>query len=232
MKRVFLFSLAVMMLLTASYAFAVQQDFPGMLGEVTIGVNVPSNWDAVKDTTANTANDANVPCVKLTDKSDANKWFWIFLADKEDAGGHALTLRQVGNNMLAAYRDRGSEKIEDTNGYYVFEFYSSTGVAYRYVFMDSDYDNRIKSGRYLTYQYSYDTLEPTEVNAITLSVTLDGVASGTSGQNGGQSGGRTDTGETTNQSVGGGGGSGGCSTGLGSLSLLAALTAFLARKSK
>ncbi len=237
MKRVVMFSLVLAVVFAASYAFAVQQDFAGMLGEVTIGVNVPSNWDAVKDTTANTANDANVPCIKLTDKSDNDRWFWIFLADEEDADGHSLTLRQVGNNMLTAYGNRNAHRVDDgnTNGYYSFEFFVNNGVAIRFVFTDSDYDSRIKAGRYLTYQYAYDALEPAEVDAITSSITIDGVSSSTGGQTGGgtsgQTGGRTDSGTTTN-TISGSSGGGGCSAGTGALSLLALGAALIARKSR
>ena len=239
MKRIVMFSLTLTVVLAASCAFAVQQDFAGMLGEVTIGVNVPSNWDAVKATTANTANDANVPCISLTDKSDTNRWFWIFLADEEDAEGHSLTLRQVGNNMLAGYRNRGAVRVDDgnTNGYYSLEYYPDT-EAQRFILTDSDYDSRIKAGRYLSYQYTYDALEPSEVNAIISSITLDGQGrSGSSGQTtgggtSGETGGRTDSGTTTNTISGGGGGGGGCSAGTGTLSLLALGIAFIARKSR
>ena len=118
--------------------------------------------------------------------------------------------------MLAAYSDRGARRIdnEQNDGYYSFEFFSTAGVAYRYVFMGKDYDNRIKAGYYLTYQYSYDTLDSSEVNAITSSITIDGVGGGTSTETGG----RTGTGGGTGTDGGTGGtvtssSGGGCATG-------------------
>ena len=210
MKRMVMFSLVLAVMLSASYAFGVQQDFAGMLGEVTIGVNVPTNWSARIAATDNVANNnannnVTVPCVVLEDKSDPGRWFIVFIADKLDADGHALTLRQVGNNMLMAYRDRGSEKIEESNGRYIFDYYSNEGVARRFVFMDSEYDNRIKAGRCLTYQYSYDTLEPAEVDAITSSITLDGVSRNTGGQTGTETEGQTGTGTGGQTGTGTGG---------------------------
>ena len=207
MKRSLMFSLVVSFVLMSSMAFATPQQFAGMLGEVSIGLDVPSNWEAVKDTTANTADNTEVPCIKLTDKSDADRWFWVFLAYAQDDEGHALTLRQVGNNMLVAYSNRSSRRVDDeqNDGYYSFEYFSDAGVARRFVFMGKDYDSRIKAGYYLTYQYSYDTLESSEVNAITSSITIDGVGSGT-GTGGGGTG--TDGGTGTGGRTGTGGGTG------------------------
>ncbi|MBQ3403588.1 MAG: hypothetical protein IJG65_09520 [Synergistaceae bacterium] len=232
MKRVIMFSLVIALVLVSSSAFATPQQFAGMLGEVAIGVDVPDNWRAVKATTRNTADNTEVPCVRLTDKSDADRWFWIFLAYAQNDQGSALTLRQVGNNMLAAYGNRNSRRVDDetNDGYYSFEFFVDA-VAYRYIFMGKDYDSRIKAGYYLTYQYSYDTLDSTEVNAIMSSITIDGAGGTTGGGN--NTGGRTGTNGGTGTDGGtaaGGSSGGGCNSGAAALVLLLAGLAFFRKR--
>ncbi|MBQ4431131.1 MAG: hypothetical protein II877_06475 [Synergistaceae bacterium] len=238
MKRVLMFSFVVALVLVASAAFATPQQFAGMLGEVSIGVDVPNNWNAVKNNTANTADNTVVPCVELTDKSDPNRWFWVFLAYAQNQNGEALTLRQVGNNMLTAYGNRNSRRVDDesNDGYYSFEYFNTNGVARRFVFMGTDYDSRIKAGYYLTYQYSYDALDTTEVNAIISSITIDGVSRNTGGGTGtgGQTGtnGGTGTGGNTGNNTGtvSSSSGGGCNSGSMTLFALLAGLALLRKK--
>lgn len=241
MKRSCVLVFTLLIVLVSSSAFATPRNFAGMTGGVGIGVDVPSNWDAVKETTANTANNATVPCITLTDKSDPNRrWFMIYLALAEEDTGRPLTLPQVGNNMLVGYQSRGSRQVNDqaqNSGYYSFDYFVGQGVTMRYIFTGKDYDSRIKDGYYLTYHYTFDMLETSEVNAIIDSITIDGAkrSTGTSEQGGAttQEGGTgTGGGNTTGQEVGGsGGGGGGCSAGLGSLALIVLCSAFIVRKS-
>ena len=237
MKRVVMLSFVLALVLAAS-AFATPQQFAGMEGAASIGVDVPSNWEATKITVRTTANEDPVPAIRLRDKSDNGRVFLIYLALAENEDGQARTMTQVGNILFARYsRSFTVTNTEERDGYYAFSYLDTdNGDAERFVLMGHSYDNRIQEGYYLTYQYTYDTLTTSEVNAIESGVTINGQSRNSDGSN---SGGVADEGESTGTNTtndqpvsGSGGGGGGCSAGFPALALLTALSALIIRKAR
>ena len=132
MKRFFMFSLVIALVLVSSSAFADRQEF------TDFSVNVPTGWTAITGDGIDVRGVANRRNVTITNDNDTARSVEVFVDTKRDADGNELPITSVANVWFN--RLNGTNQVQYQGGWR-FSYVKTGNVASQAFVFDNNITN-------------------------------------------------------------------------------------------